>query len=180
MKNNMKKEIKSRLLSIAFVFIFLVVGTIFVYYPNKNELLSSFAFLQTNEKFYMEDVTSGIRLAEAFPVIDEEGMENEPYIFKIVNDTNKAINYQLTFTNNIEKIKSQEAEPLANKYLRYSLDLEKANSLSDSGLIKTGTIPANTEITLDFRIWLAEDCDEGAMGKAFIGTIELKKVENSI
>lgn len=185
MKKDIRKEIISHLMSIAFIIVFLIVGTVYVYYPTKSNLLSSVTFLQKQENFYIQDVSSGIKLAEAFPISDSEGLQSTPYQFKIVNNTNHEIKFQLLFRNQLDKVNERGLEALDAKYLRYSLqqfDKETiVNELDESEIIYTGTIASNSELTYNFSLWLGEDnFDEDAMGKTFIGQMEIKEIKGSI
>ena len=178
-----KKEIRSRITSIIFMLVLLVVSTLYVYYPNKQNLVSSLTFLHQNESLYIEELSEGIKLAEAYPITDQEGIESIPYQFKLVNTTNKAITYQLSFKNQIDTIKSNNATPLDHKYLRYSItdnDNSIINTLPDNEIIYQATIPANSEIMLEFRTWLGDNFDSDAMGKTYIGKMEVNQVESSI
>lgn len=179
-EREINKEIRSRILSITFMLIFLVVGTIYVYYPNKQNLLSSFTFLKNREAFYIQELSDGIKLAEAYPITDSEGVSTESYQFKIVNGTNKDIHYQLVFKNQLDKIKERNLSPLASKYLRYAICEEntdlKIETLPDDEIVYEAVIPADSEITFEFRIWLGENLDEEAFGKTFIGQMEVMEI----
>lgn len=174
------KNIISCIGSIIFVIIFLVVSTIFIYYPNKQALLSSYTFLKNQEKFYLEELSDGIKLADAFPISDEEGISTDSYRFKIVNNSDEDIHYQLLFKNQIDKIKERNLVPLSAKYLRYSIQKTssdiKIDSLPESEIIYDATIPANSEAVFYFRIWLGENFDEEAMGKTFVGQMEVVEI----
>ncbi len=177
-----QKEVKKSILSIMFVSIFLILMTTFVYLPKQENLLSSFAFLQNQRSFYMEDVTSGILLKDASPMSDEKGFQNEPYRFKVINHSNEDITYQIVFQNNEQKALEQGKEVLPNHYLRYSLqnandEMQKAETLADDGILYTAVVKAHSEETYDFRMWLDYDADNGAMNKIFIGKIEIVKIE---
>lgn len=174
------KEIKSHIMSIAFIIAFLLIGTIYIYYPNKENLLSSLIFLQNREKLYIEELSEGIKLAEAYPISDEEGLTNDSYQFKIRNESNEDIHYQIIFKNQLEKIIENNLSPLASKYLRYSVQEENGNlkieTLSEDEIIYDAIISANSEITFDFRVWLGENFDDDAMGKTFIGRMEVVEI----
>lgn len=177
-----KKEIRSRILSIISVSLFLIIMTTFVYLPKQENLLSSFAFLQREQSFYMKELTSGILLHDAYPMQDSTALKNDPYSFQIINNTNKTITYQIIFKNNEEKAKAKGKEVLPNHYLRYSLiennnNLVEPTNLTDDGILYTATIKPNTTETYDFRMWLDFNADNGAMNKIFIGTIEVKEIE---
>ena len=117
----MNKEIRKRLFSIAFVSTFLILMTTFVYLPSQENLSSAFAFLNNQKAFYMHDVTKGVLLHNAIPTKDSEGLENDPYTFEVVNNTNKNITYNIVFKNNEEKAKEKGMEILPSKYLRFAL-----------------------------------------------------------
>ena len=173
----MNKEIRGRVASILIVLSFLVLSTVFFYMPRHNVLMSSMAFLQMKRSFYVEDLSNGISIKDAYPVKDSEGLKNNPYTFKIVNNSNKEIKYQIIFSNDIES-----NNILENNYLRYSLsniDDEniKIDTLSNDGIIFESTLKAKEEKVFNYRMWLNYDSDENSMGKIFVGTIKIEKVK---
>ena len=176
------KEVRKSILSIILVSTFLIVMTCFVYLPKQESLLSSLAFLQNQKRFYIEELSSGILLKEAIPVSDAKGLTYDPYEFKVVNNSNQDITYNIIFNNNREKITSLGKEVLPNKYLRYSIkekntDINNIQTLTEDGIILTTIIPKNSEITYEFRMWLDYNADNGAMDKVFIGAIELEEIK---
>ena len=181
MKNReINKEIRSRIASIVFILIFLIVSTLYAYYPTKANLTSAFAFLENRESFYMKELSDGIKIAEAFPISDELGLASDSYQFKIINDTDKDIHYQLVFKNQLDKITARNLLPLDSKYLRYSIQNNKSDlkieTLTDSEIVYDAVIEADSELTFDFRIWLGENFDNDAMGKTYIGQMEVVEV----
>ena len=183
-KKDINKKIFSHLMSIACIILFLVAATVYIYYPNKEQLLSSFAFLQTQEGFYIKEISSNSNLTAPYPVSDEEGMNNEAYQFKVVNNTNEEKHYQLIYKNQVDIIKKRELLPLETKYLRYSINEEnnkemEPTTLSEDEVVYEAVIAPNSESTFNFRIWLGENCDEGTLGKTYIGQMELKEIESS-
>lgn len=178
----MKKDIRKHVLSIIFVSTFLILMTTFVYLPNSENLASALAFLNGEQSFYMEDISSGLLLKDAVPTKDSEGLEIEPYTFRVVNKTKHNITYQIVFKNNKEKAKEKGMEILDNKYLRYAISYDsdtnlEANTLPDDGVIATFTALPNSKQVLNFRMWLDYNSDDGAMGKMFVGTIELREIK---
>ena len=178
----MKKEIRKRILSIIFVSTFLIISTSFIYLPNHKNLVSALAFLNSEQSFYMEDVSEGVLLKDATPMKDSDGLKNDPYTFRVVNNSKKNITYQVVFKNNEDKAKESGKEVLDNKYLKYSISDTNGNNievktLADDGILLTTTITPGSKQVLDFRMWLDYDADEGAMDKIFIGTLEVKEVK---
>jgi len=177
-----KKEVRRHILSIILVSTFLIFMTTFVYIPKQEKILASFAFLQAGRNFYVEELSSGILLKDATPVSDKKGLENDPYTFKIVNNSFNDVTYQIKFNNNEEKITAQGKQVLPNRYLRYNLEQDnniiiKAETLTEDGILYEATIKANSETTFDFRMWLDYNSDNGAMNKTFIGKIEVNKIK---
>lgn len=174
------KEKRGHIISIICVSLFLIIMTVFVYLPKQEMLLSSLAFLQNQQRFYIEDLSSGILLNDATPVSDERGLEFTPYRFKVVNNSDSTLEYNIIFKNNEEKAKAKGLEVLPNKYLRYSLKegYNKAlepKTLGEDGILYTASIPANSAVIYEFRMWLDWNADNGAMNKIFIGKIEIEE-----
>lgn len=174
------KEKRGHIISIICVSLFLIIMTVFVYLPKQEMLLSSLAFLQNQQRFYIEDLSSGILLNDATPVSDERGLEFTPYRFKVVNNSDSTLEYNIIFKNNEEKAKAKGLEVLPNKYLRYSLkegynNALEPKTLGEDGILYNASIPANSAVIYEFRMWLDWNADNGAMNKIFIGKIEIEE-----
>ncbi len=174
-------EKKKHIISILVVSTFLILSTTFVYFPKQENFVSSLAFLHQVNSFYMEDLSSGILLKNTSCVKDEKGLQQDPYQFKVVNQTNQEITYRIVFHKDFEKINQQGKEALENHYLRYTLKegeqayLEPQN-LNDDGILYETTIPKRSEVVYDFKMWLDYDADNGAMNKLLIGNIEIERI----
>ncbi len=172
----MKNEIKKHILSILAVLTFLLLSTAFIYMPNHNSMASALTFLNGVQSFYMEDLSDGVLLKDANPTMDEDGLENEPYKFQVVNKSNKNITYKIVFKNKVDN----EEERLANKYLRYSISTENTtenvvSTLDEDSIILTTTITPNTTQVFNFRMWLDYNSDDDAFGKRFSGVIQIEE-----
>ena len=180
--NIMKKEIINRLISIITVSLFLITATTYVYLPNSKNLTSALAFLSHEKSFYMQDITEGVLLHNAIPTKDSVGLENDPYTFKVVNNTNHNITYKIVFKSDKAKVLESGMELLPNKYLRYSVSNSddtnlEANTLSDDGILLTTTIPPHSEQVFNFRMWLDYNADDGAFDKIFVGSIAIEEIK---
>ena len=178
----MKKEIRNRILSIIAVSTFLIIMTTFVYVPRQTTLLSALAFLNQEQSFYMEDLSEGLLLKSAVPTKDIDGLKIDPYVFKVVNNSNKNITYNIVFKNNKEKALERGKEVLPSHYLKYAVSDNndsklEAKTLSDDGILLTTTITPHSTETFNFRMWLDYNADNGAMDKIFIGTLEVSEVK---
>lgn len=174
-----KKERIKYIFSIIGVFIFLVFTTGFIYLPKQDKLLSSLAFVHNLKSFYMEDLSSGILLKDAIPVLDTVGSEYEPYQFKVVNNSDLEVTYHIVFRK--KEMNLQEKEILPNHYLRFSLKSEGTTlvdptTLPENGILYVTTIKAHSQQTFEFRMWLDWDSDNEAMDKIFMGKVEIEKL----
>lgn len=173
----MNKEIRKNILSILAVFTFMITSTLLVYMPNHSNMASALTFLDGVQSFYMEDLSSGVLLRNANPTKDIDGLKLDPYIFQVVNKSNKNITYKIVLENQVK----DETIKLANKYLRYSISTEngvdEVNTLNDDSIILTTTIAPNSTQVFSFRMWLDYDCDNDAFGKAFSSVIKIEEVK---
>lgn len=175
MKN---KEFKN----IMFLVVIIAITGLFVFGTNNDSLQSALAFLNNKSTFYMEDITNGVNQNEEKYTNDEDGINNQAYKFKVINNSNKDINYVIKFNNNKDKVKELGYESLNNKYLRYAIRLEDneystPTNLNNEGMVLKTTIKAKSEQIYDFVTWLDSNADENAQEKMFIGKISVEKVK---
>lgn len=176
-----KKELRSCIMSITFTLLFLVLATLYIYYPNKQEILSSFSFLKNNQGVYIEEISDGINLAHAYPISDQEGINTKGYRFIIKNTSGSSKKFKLSFINQFDKIKDRGLVALDTKYLRYNIEddskeIFKTSQLEDDFLIYEGSIDGNSEYTFEFKVWLGDNFDEDALGKTFIGQMQVDTI----
>ncbi len=175
MKNKEFKNI------IFFVMIIAITG-LFVFGANNKSLQSALAFLNKKSTFYMEDLTSGINQNSEKYTNDEDGINNQAYRFKVINNSNLNINYIIKFTNNTNKVKELGYKSLDNHYLRYAIrlgnnDYSTPSNLNNDGIVLKTSIKAKSEQIYDFATWLDSNADENAQEKMFIGKISIEKVK---
>ena len=176
---NKNEKIKC-ILSIISVSFFLIFMTCSVYLPKRLTLLSSYAFLQNQKDFYIEDLSKGIFLKDVVPVTDDIGLQYDPYRFRVVNNSNSEIVYQIVFNKNTTKTEMNAENILSNKYLKFSLnslynELVEPTILSDDGIIYKASIDAHSQEIFEFRMWLDWDADNDAMNKVFTGKVEIDR-----
>lgn len=133
----MKKEIKSRILSIISVLLFLIVSTWFFYGPRKYLVYASMNL----NKYYT---------SSELEVINDGDLEiNKENDFTIKNKSNQEIRYQVVINNDYLKVRSNNCKMLSNNYLSYHIrlddqyDIERV--LSVDGIIYRGTLKPNEQ-----------------------------------
>lgn len=180
MKKRIKrqKQIRSCIMSITFTLLFLILATMYIYYPNKQNLVSSFSFLKSNQGVYIEEISEGINLAHAYPVSDQDGLNTNGFRFIIKNTSSTSKKFKISFINQFDKLKDRGLVALDTKYLRYNIEddskvIFKTAQLEDDFTIYEGTIDGNSEYTFEFKVWLGENFDEDALGKTFIGQMQV-------
>ncbi len=141
----------------------------------------------------LEDEQNEIFLEKASPVSDREGEELTPFTFKIKNNCDASVKYQINLESlNTSKGVSIEEQRLASKYIKEKLNevgkegpiriltdntsVEKTiEEAAESYKLTTGYMEAGeAEKTFELRLWLDGDltmADEEAMNKTFASKI---------
>lgn len=171
MSKEIKKEIIRRSMKIVTTLSFLVIVTCLWFRPNNSviEAQSRRMFGGTTGVSFM-DLSDGIHLSDAIPVTDEEGSAVEPYTFSITNHGRTETSYQLVFQNVVEE--DNDCSPLANHYLRYTLQEDKKGysepvNLTEDGILLTTKLEHGQSHEYRLKFWIDEAADEGAMDKCF-------------
>ncbi|MEG1495456.1 MAG: hypothetical protein RR047_03315 [Bacilli bacterium] len=183
MTMEIKKEITSYIMSIVAWTLFLVLATCFWFIP-KNQMLASvkaesMAYSQGNDSFYLEELNDGFKLENVFPTSDEYGKTQKPFMFQIVNNLGKEVDYKIIFTNQVNSLPHPE-KALNNNNLRYQLICNKVEgpvqNLATSGLILIQNIKANSKDIYELRVWLDQEAGNEAQDKEFKGYIAIDTV----
>lgn len=170
MPKEIKKEIVRRSLKIVTTLSFLIVATCLWFHPNNNIIEAQSRMMFGTKGIAFMDLSDGIHLEEAIPVSDETGSSVEPYVFSITNHGRQETKYQLVFQN----ITSQDGDcsPLANHYLRYTLqeddkEYSEPVNLTENGILLTTNLEHGKSHEYRLKFWIDEAADEGAMDKCF-------------
>lgn len=185
MTNDIRKELASRITSIIMFTGFLIVSTMIWFNATGKLLNSSYATVLDSKYLKVVELTEGIKLTNAFPVVDLEGMKTKPYIFKIVNNKNESIKYSISFLNDMKEVTKDKCSVLANNYLRYTIKKDndnyiEARNLTLDGIIYIDTIPANSEQTYSFIFWLDQNTGNEAQNKHFHGKVYINELKNDL
>ena len=144
----MNKEVKERLKSIISMLVFLVVATWYWYGPRED-----LTYLATNmNKYY---IRSDVKI-----IMDENiKLDNNEYLFKVLNKTNEVRNFEIVINNDYFKSRKYNCNLIQNNYLKYQLNTKNVNieqkNLNVDGIIYRGVIQPND--TIDFSIKLSID-----------------------
>lgn len=181
MPKELKKEIRSRLLSIATTLLFLFVMTWFWFGPQKELREAQTMMSNYQNALALKEENSGIVLENAIPVADETGSRVEPYQFTVTNESTKPLKIGLYFMNDREAILKDGCEVLDNNYIRYTIaqddvNYSKPRNLNVDGLMYVDTLEANEQRTYQLKFWLDESSGNEIMGKHFHAKVTASEV----
>ncbi len=127
----------------------------------------------------LEDVTEGIRLEKAYPVVDEEGMKTSPYTFTITNTCDTFLSYEVI-------LGVLDETTMNSGYIAAVLDYNQIKTLpeynktevdgyKESYVLQTGSLSPGDEVTYNLRIWMDESVTStDSMNKDFISKIVVR------
>ncbi len=104
-----------------------------------------------------EEEKEGISLSNAFPVEDDIGLQNKPYVFMLKNTCNGYASYEIEIDSvNVSKTKLPEEYLKVNiqtKNINKTINLDNKN---ESDKILEGIIGPNTTRIFEVRMWMDE------------------------
>ena len=137
------------------------------------------------EEYYDENdnLIEGLTLENAWPISDQEGSAQEGYQFKVVNECEEDLTYQVILDSlevsggriNPEFVKVELDDKSIRRYGR----LEDAPETDEYPTIAhkkvyTGTILGNDEVEHTIKLWISEDSTNDDIGKAFSSKIRVE------
>jgi len=120
-----------------------------------------------------------IKLENAYPILNSEGVKLAPYTFTITNTCSIFLSYELTLNMLLEST-------LNSRYIAAVLDQNNVKKLSEyeevepltgyqeSRVLQRGFLASNESVTFDLRLWIDESVtikDTEAMNRIFQGKI---------
>ena len=108
-----------------------------------------------------------ISIQNAFPVIDSEGMNTEPYTLTIKNTGN------LPYQFDLKMLSSTDENLIDMKYIKYQVNDGKSNTLyATSNIIASNIIIyPEEEITFNIKVWLDISMPNAELGKTFMAKL---------
>lgn len=131
-----------------------------------------------------ETLNGGIKMENAIPMTDYDGMQQQAYTFTITNDGNIASNY-IIYLDDIDDKKIPKGEiRMEDKDVKYQLI--KNNISSDPKVLDTtyddnnsrvldqSTIEPNDTNTYELRFWIKDEAVNDVMSKIFSTNIRVE------
>ena len=160
--------------------ILLLIGISYAYWQFIANQESSNRVGSTCLSISLEDVTEGIRLEKAYPVVDEEGMQTSPYTFTITNTCDTFLSYEVI-------LGVLEDTTMNSGYIAAVLDYNQIKTLpeytktevdgyKESYILQTGSLSPGDEVTYNLRLWMDEDvtATDDSMNKDFISKVVVR------
>ena len=172
------KQYKKQLVSLYLMLIVVVlIGTSFAIFQNFTRQSSSNNLSATNcFSITFEGVTNALNLANDYPIPDKEGLQRDPYTFKITNNCNQ----YLTLNIGIETLNTSEipaslikgviikngVTPTSAIILSSGKIMESQNN-GNAYVLLTDNLSAKSSKTYDLRLWFDESMtkEQGASKK---------------
>ena len=195
MNQRLKQYKKIRIILSVLLVVILLIGTSFAIFQNfarqsgTNNLGATNCFSVT-----FEGVNNAINLANDYPIPDSEGLEREPYTFKVTNNCNQYLSLSIgvetlstsEIPSNLIKgviIKNGET-PTSAMLLSSGKTMEAQNGGTAYELLTDG-LGAKASKTYDLRLWFDESMtkEQGAskkyQGKVIVGaSADIEKTRN--
>ena len=180
-----KDKNKLKIFSSLLIIVLLIMGASFAIFQNYARQSSTNNLGATNcFSVTFEGVNNAINLANDYPIPDSEGLERNPYIFKVTNNCNQYLSLSIgvetlstsEIPSNLVKgvIVNNGGIPTSAMLLSSGKTMEAQNGGTAYELLTDG-LGANSSKTYDLRLWFDESMtkEQGAskkyQGKVIVG-----------
>ena len=131
------------------------------------------------------ETDEALNITNAYPVYDSEGMENDPFIFTITNNSSHDIEYNLKIENDSEKLAecvqtNGTCPELSTNYIKYSYKLNNGSWSSPSSLgnneniVFSDAVLGNESVTVSIKLWIDSAAGNEIQGTYFFGKLVLE------
>lgn len=174
-KNN--KEIIITVMALL-ITVFAIIGTSYAFFSNtltsKNKQDITVGTFQIT---YQEGNT--IKLTNASPISDNEGLQINPYTFSITNTGSLNANYKIKlFEDNTNPLTKLDRTKIKLAYTKENINIPPRLLSEGQGLlIDEGIITSNQVINYKLRIWLDEKTGNEDQGKQYSAKIIVENVQ---
>ncbi len=124
-----------------------------------------------------------LNLNNAYPISDSEGLNLEPFEFKMINNSNSDINYSIKVVADTDKLSSCQLDDgtncpeLSTSYIKFAYKKEDGSYTepqllsSNNNIVSSGTITANGTITSSLVVWIDKNSGNEIMNHYFYGKL---------
>ena len=169
LKNN-----KKAIIILILLLITISVGISYAYWrlilqqTGENKIASSCLSIELVEE------SESIRMENAFPIIDEEGMQTTPYTFTIRNTCDTFIDYEVSLGMlNTTTLKSEYVAAVLDYNEIKTLNTYESTTIDgykEGRILQKGSLSQGDEVSYNLRLWMDEDVtinDTDSMNQTF-------------
>ena len=185
MNQRLKQYKKIRIILSVLLVVILLIGTSFAIFQNFARQSGTNNLGATNcFSVIFEGVNNAINLANDYPIPDSEGLERDPYTFKVTNNCNQYLSLSIGVetlstseipSNLIKGVIVKNGETPANSIILSNGKVMEAQNSGSAYSLLEDTLKANESKTYDLRLWFDESMtkEQGAskkyQGKVIVG-----------
>lgn len=168
----MNKDICFRVIRIFVVSLFLLITYILRDDLDKAYALSNNFLSSYSNKVSLVELSDGINLVDALPVLDEVGKNYNGFTFKVVNNLENEQLVKIYFNNTYEVVDDR----LSHSNIRYVVYkngevFKDCSNLSEDGFLFEDVV-RNSNV-YELKIWISYDSGFEILDKKFVGKITL-------
>lgn len=163
---------KKKVTSIMFVLLVFVGVSLLWFVPNLKSTYAKQTFYNDINEVEFEDLSNGIYMENALPTHDVDGLKNPSYKFKIINKSDKVLNFTLFFLSDEETIKKENCIELPFENIRFSLKKNDEEFMVPSNVKQDGTMINDSlapyeERVYELKIWIDFEAGNEIMNTHF-------------
>ena len=168
---------------LVFAAIIVVIGMSYAYITFNVTGTKQYVLSSTGLKLYLDEskTLTDVVGENVVPVADYQGMQNDSYVFSIVNDNVTKIDYGVYLVLNSDNTMPSTA-------MRYNLasdnlDLNKTGNIDDvtdevGKLLYNGTLHEKSKVEFDLKLWLGKNAGNECKNKKFSAKVVVEAVQN--
>ena len=178
MNQRLKQYKKIRIILSVLLVVILLIGTSFAIFQNFARQSGTNNLGATNcFSVIFEGVNNAINLANDYPIPDSEGLERDPYTFKVTNNCNQYLSLSIGVetlstseipSNLIKGVIVKNGETPANSIILSNGKVMEAQNSGSAYSLLEDTLKANESKTYDLRLWFDESMTK-EQGKVIVG-----------
>lgn len=170
-----KRIIFQKVISILFVFAFLIFSTLFIFLPRQEEMAGAFSYLGRLSSLSFVEVTDNLALKYPYPITDLEGQNTEAYEFNIVNNGNDT-RFQLIF------LTGKDENRIPQDAINYVIatgdgEYSEVRTLPSDGIIIDEVIASHDTLSYALKFWVHDKNNDSILGTTFEAMLQLEAVK---
>lgn len=163
-----KNEIRSRLFSICFTLMFLI-GSTWLWFGPRADAVRQRKLIENKtyalaESLVFNEITPQIDVNSQKKVSDSESINLDAYEFSVKNNTNKDVEYLISFRHDLSKNENDNCRIIPNNYIKYRIkkndeEYSDIRVLSLDGKIYVDNLKSKDTSVYSIQYWIDDNYD---------------------